>query len=54
MLIAIIPIVVLVVGLLMWVLATNPVVKEAGKIMFFCGMFVTTLTAAHVTWKLGN
>lgn len=52
MLIAIIPIVVLIVGLLMWVLATNAVVKEAGRIMFFCGMLVTTFVAARVTWRL--
>lgn len=29
----------LVVGILMWVLSSNAIVKEAGKITFGCGMF---------------
>jgi len=52
MLIAIVPIVIMVVGLLMWVLAGNPYVKEAGKIMFFSGMLVTTFVCAKVTWRI--
>jgi hypothetical protein len=32
-----------VLGLLLWALASNAVVKEAGKILFFCGVLVTLL-----------
>jgi hypothetical protein len=47
MLIAIFPLVILIVGLLLWVLASNPKVSEAGRLLFFCGAFV-------LTWKLGG
>jgi hypothetical protein len=53
MLITIIPVLILVVGILLWALATNGIVKEAGKIMFFCGMLVLTLSLARVTWRVG-
>lgn len=39
MLIAIWPLVFLVVGLLVWALASNAKVAEAGRITFFCGLF---------------
>jgi hypothetical protein len=38
MLIALIPVIVLLVGLLCWALAVNPIVKEAGRIGFFVGL----------------
>jgi hypothetical protein len=38
MLIALIPVIVLLVGLLCWALAVNPIVKEAGRIAFFIGL----------------
>ncbi len=47
MLIAIIPILVLIIGLLMWVLSSNPKVSEAGKILFAIGALV-------LTWQLGG
>jgi len=53
MLITIIPVVILVLGLLMWALATAPIVKDAGRIMFACGMLVLTLALARVTWRVG-
>ncbi len=43
MLIATIPLLVAVVGLLMYVLASNPKVSEIGRLMFFAGLFVTLL-----------
>lgn len=46
--IVLVPVIVLVLGLLMWALAkTNPLIQEAGKIMFTCGMLVFTLVAAN-------
>ena len=53
MLIAIIPIVALILGILLWALAANPLVKEAGRLTFFCGMLVTLLVAAHYTVHIG-
>jgi Na+/phosphate symporter len=53
MLIAIIPLLILVVGLLMYALAANPKVQEAGRIMFFCGMLVITFVLARQTLSLG-
>lgn len=50
---AIIPLLVLIVGLLIWVLASNPLVKEVGKWMFICGLFVTLWVSARVTVHLG-
>ncbi len=53
MLITIIPVLILVIGILIWALASNPLVKEAGRIMFFCGMLVLTFALARVTWRVG-
>jgi len=49
MIIAIIPLIILVIGILMYALAANPKVQEAGRIMFFCGMFVLTMVFARQT-----
>lgn len=54
MLIAIVPLLVLVTGLLLWVLSSNPKVAEAGRILFFCGAFVTTQLLAGETIRLGR
>lgn len=49
MLIAIIPLVAAVVGLLMYVLAANPKVVELGRILFAAGILVALwLSATHV------
>jgi Na+/phosphate symporter len=53
MAIAVVPLVVLVVGLLMWALASNPKIAEAGKIMFFCGVLILTMSMAKTTLSLG-
>jgi hypothetical protein len=52
MLIAIIPVLAILVGLLMWALAGG-IVKEAGRILFASGVLVTLLVAAHYTVRIG-
>lgn len=49
--VAYIPVLVAVLGLLIYVLASNPKVCEIGRILFFCGAFVTTLLLAGQTHK---
>jgi len=53
MLIAIWPIIVLLAGLLLWVLPTNPILKEIGRIAFFCGLLVTTMVVSRQTLRIG-
>ena len=44
-----IPLLVALIGVLMYALATNPKVQEIGRIMFFCGLLVTLFeVAGHV------
>ena len=53
MLIAWIPILVAIVGLLIYALSTNPKASEAGRLLlFFCGTFVTVWTLSRGTVKL--
>ena len=52
MLIAILPVIVLVLGLLLWALSSNPVPKEAGRIMFFCGLLVVCFVAAKYSVRV--
>lgn len=47
-----IPLLVALVGLLMYVLATNPKVQELGRLMFFAGLFVALLHGSSATFKL--
>jgi len=54
MLITIIPFLVLIAGLLMWVLASNAKVQEAGRLMFFSGVFVLTWHFAGETVRIGG
>jgi hypothetical protein len=49
---AILPVMVLVIGLLLWALASNPVVKEAGRLMFATGLFVSVWMFSHATVRL--
>lgn len=53
MLIAIWPILILLAGLLIWSLASNSKVSEAGRLMFFCGLLVTTWVLAQHMVRLG-
>ncbi len=53
MFIAIVPIIAVVLGILLWALASAPLVKESGKIIFAAGVLVTLLVAAHYTVHVG-
>lgn len=53
MLIAIIPLLIALVGVLMYALCTNPKLQEIGRILFFCGMFVITWVLAKATVHIG-
>lgn len=53
MLIAIIPLIVLIVGLLMYALAANPKIQEIGRIMFFCGLLALCLAFSRQTLSIG-
>ena len=52
MLISYVPLLVAIVGLLMFVLAANPKVARIGEILMFCGAFVTLLALAHDTARI--
>lgn len=52
MLIAIVPIIVCVIGLLMWALASHDIVKKSGMIMFAEGLLVTLFVAAKITVRM--
>lgn len=54
MLIAMVPVMFMVLGVLMWALAGNVTVKYAGAILFFCGTLVFTAVSAGVTWRVGS
>lgn len=54
MIIAYIPALAAIIGVLMYALCANPKLQEMGKIIFLCGFLVTMLTAAHATFKLGS
>ena len=53
MLIAVIPFIILIVGLLMYVLAANPKVSEIGRIMFFCGLVALCFAFSRQTVSIG-
>ena len=46
------PVLVLLVGVLMWALCVNPKLQEIGRIMFFCGLLVTLLKVDSATISL--
>lgn len=52
MLIAFIPLLAIIIGLLVYVLAGNAKVAEMGRITFACGMLVTLFVAAKHVVKL--
>ena len=53
MVFAIAPFVVLLVGLLLWALASNPTVRDAGRMMFGVGLFWSVYTVVGHTVKFG-
>ncbi len=54
MIIAIYPLLIAIVGVLVWALASNGTVKEIGKWCFIIGLFWTVSTLAHKTVKIGS
>lgn len=52
MIIAFVPAIFAVVGLLLYILATNPKLQEIGKLTFFAGFLVTMFTLASKTVHL--
>ncbi len=54
MLIAYIPLLAAVIGLLMFVLASNAKVVEVGRALLWCGTLVTLFSVAHQTVQLGR
>lgn len=54
LIVAIIPLVVCVVGLLMYILATNPKVVELGRLTFFAGLLVFLFAIARETVKIST
>jgi Na+/phosphate symporter len=53
MLVAIWPLIILIAGALLWVLATNPIVKDMGRIAFAVGLLVTCLVVSKQVVKIG-
>lgn len=53
MLIAFIPVLVLIIGLLVYALASNGKVQEIGRISFFVGLFFTVAEFARHTIRIG-
>ena len=54
MLIAYWPLLVLAVGILVWALASNAILKEAGKWMFVIGLFFVVQALSTKTAKIGQ
>jgi len=54
MLVGVFPLVVLILGMLMYVLASNPKVQEMGRILFFVGAFWLVQTVSSKTVHLGQ
>jgi hypothetical protein len=52
MILATTPFIVLIVGLLLWALAANPLVKDAGRMMFVIGLFWSVYAVVGHTVKL--
>jgi hypothetical protein len=50
---AIVPVVVMVLGILIWTLSSKPIPQRAGEWMFVCGLLVTCFVAAKYTLRLG-
>ena len=53
MLISIIPLVVAVIGALVYAFASNGKLVEFGRALMWCGILITLLVSAHQTIKVG-
>ena len=54
MLIVIWPLLIAIVGLLMYALCTQPKLHEIGKIIFFCGFFFVVAALGSSTFAIGK
>ena len=54
MLISVVPLLVAIVGLIIYVVATNAKVVRLGEILLFCGTLVTLLVFARDVVRLGG
>ncbi len=52
MLIVVFPLIVCIIGLLIWLMATKPEAKKIGEYMFVVGLFVTVFAGAGQVVKL--
>jgi Na+/phosphate symporter len=52
MLISIVAVIVALVGLILYLLASNPKAAEIGRILFFCGVMAAVLAAGNHTIHL--
>ncbi len=46
------PVIILVIGILLWFIAGNGKVQEAGRIMFFCGLLVLCFALSREVVRL--
>ena len=46
------PIIIALIGVLLYFISTNGKVQEVGRIMFFCGLLVLCFTLAHEVVRL--
>jgi Na+/phosphate symporter len=53
MLVAFIPLVLCLVGLVVYLITVNPRAQEIGRILFFCGLLVTMMALATKTLHIG-
>jgi hypothetical protein len=53
MFIAVIPLLVAIIGLLMYILATNTKVAEIGRLMFACGLLALMFASARESIRIG-
>lgn len=51
--IAIVPLIVMLIGFVVYMAAANPKAAEAGRLAYFAGMLVALFVAAHQTLKFG-
>lgn len=51
--VAIIPLLVAVAGLVIYAMSDNPKTAECGRLMFACGLLAVCFIAAHQTFRIG-
>ncbi len=51
---AIIPLIVCIIGLIVYIVSSNPKISEVGRIAFFCGLLATCLAFAGSSVHVGS